>query len=75
MTWYVKVNHYSGGESVVAVKESKEDAQSVADLYNHQYQSTNYYIEAYDPDKVWVWPTRKQMKDLLKLRKELDGRP
>lgn len=45
LEWLVKVKHYRGGESVIADFDSKWEANSFAELKNHEYQTDNYYVE------------------------------
>lgn len=59
MSWIVKRKHYGGGESVVAHKCTKEEAQARADEYNLQYQTDNYIVEEYSSAKAGIgfgWP-------------------
>lgn len=46
--WVTKVRRNGGGTSVLDVASSKEKAQALADEFNEQYQTDNYYIEKYD---------------------------
>lgn len=56
--WLVKVARYGGGESVVAIMGTRSAAEAEAAWWNAQYQSDNYYVEAWDKEKVgdWSWP-------------------
>lgn len=69
--WLVKVNHYRGGESVVAYRGDKVEAQALADYYNSVYQADNYYIEEWDKDKAGLFNrTSEVYLDLLKKFKD-----
>lgn len=46
--WLVKVRHYRGGTSVVAIYDNEADAIWTAGHYNRRYQSNNYYVERYE---------------------------
>lgn len=48
--WLVKRNQPA--ESIMAIFDTEEEAQERADLYNFNYQTDNYYVEAYDPQKA-----------------------
>lgn len=51
-SWCVKVRRYSGGESVIDSNLTKVEAKRIADNYNYEYQSDNYYVEEWDPSKI-----------------------
>lgn len=42
----VKVHRNGGGTSILDISE-KDKAQTLADEFNEQYQTDNYYIEPY----------------------------
>lgn len=46
--WVTKVRRYGGGSSILDVASTKDKAQALADEFNQQYQTDNYYIEKYD---------------------------
>lgn len=48
--WYVKVKRYGGGESVIAIRDTKEEADEVADGMNTSYMTDAYYAEPFNPD-------------------------
>lgn len=48
--WVTKVRRYDGGYSILDVL-TKEKAQALADEFNAQYQTDNYYIEKYDKER------------------------
>jgi predicted RNase H-like nuclease (RuvC/YqgF family) len=45
--WVTKVKRRDGGYSILEVA-SEEKAQALADEFNEQHQTDNYYIEKYD---------------------------
>lgn len=45
--WVCKVRRNGGGYSILDVASTKEKAQALADEFNEQYQTDNYYIEPY----------------------------
>lgn len=49
--WVCKVRRYGGGTSILDVASTKAQAQALADEFNTQYQTDNYYIERYDPER------------------------
>lgn len=73
-SWVVKRRQYTGGESIVAIKTSKEEAQARADEYNLQYQTDNYFIEEYSTEKAAEWPSVDVAKKFAKkfLQKIID---
>lgn len=48
--WVTKVKRNGGGYSILDVLP-KEQAQALADEFNEQYQTDNYFIEKYDEAK------------------------
>lgn len=48
--WVTKVRRNGGGTSILDVASTKEKAQALADEFNEQYQTDNYYIEKYDEE-------------------------
>lgn len=46
--WVCKVRRNGGGTSILDVASTKEKAQALADEFNFQYQTDNYYIEPYN---------------------------
>jgi hypothetical protein len=46
--WVTKVRRNGGGTSILDVASTKAKAQALADEFNEQYQTDNYYIEKYD---------------------------
>lgn len=46
--WVTKVRRNGGGTSILDVASTKAQAQALADEFNEQYQTDNYYIEKYD---------------------------
>lgn len=48
--WVAKVKRYDGGYSILDVLP-KEEAQALADEFNAQYQTDNYYVEKYDKER------------------------
>ena len=74
-TYVVKVAHYPGGESVVMWEVTKETAQTIADNYNSQYQTDNYYIEKYDPEKQkgWLGDWRRVGRDIAGTGRSMDA--
>ena len=49
--WVTKVRRNGGGYSILDVASTKEKAQALADEFNEQYQTDNYYIEPYVKEK------------------------
>lgn len=49
-SWVCKVRRNGGGTSIIDVASTKEKAQALADEFNTQYQTDNYYIERYDEE-------------------------
>lgn len=48
--WVTKVRRNGGGTSIIDIKSTEDEAQALADEFNAQYQTDNYYIEPYDED-------------------------
>lgn len=46
--WAFKVRRNGGGTSILDIASTKAKAQALADEFNAQYQTDNYYIEKYD---------------------------
>lgn len=46
--WVCKVRRNGGGTSILDVVSTKAKAQALADEFNTQYQTDNYYIEPYE---------------------------
>jgi len=44
--WVVKVKRNGGGYSIIDITD-KETAQALADKFNTEYQTDNYYIQAF----------------------------
>lgn len=55
MKWLAKVKRYGGGESVVGIFKTRDEACDEVDRCNRDYQSNIYYVEEYDPAKS-EWP-------------------
>ena len=49
--WVTKVRRNGGGTSILDVASTKEKAQALADEFNEQYQTDNYFIEKYDEER------------------------
>ena len=49
--WVCKVRRNGGGTSILDIASTKAKAQALADEFNTQYQTDNYYIEPYDPER------------------------
>lgn len=47
-SWVCKVRRNGGGTSILDVASTKEKAQALADEFNTQYQTDNYFIEPYN---------------------------
>ena len=60
----VKRRHYGGGESVVAWRVTEQAARILAAAKNTEYQTDNYFVEAYDPSKVVGWSTNIERSGL-----------
>jgi hypothetical protein len=61
---YVKLAR--GDWETVLGTGTKEECKAQADALNEQYQTDEYYVEAYDSEKVWKMPTREQIEKILK---------
>lgn len=48
--WYVKVRRYGGGESVIAVRDTQDEADGVAASMNEAYMTDAYYAEPFNPE-------------------------
>lgn len=51
-SFLAKVKHYRGGDSVISRWDSRQEAQDVVDSFNEMYQTDNYYVEVYNPQKA-----------------------
>lgn len=54
MTRYVVKQRYP--DSIMSIHKFKIDAEARRDELNHAYQTDNYYVEPYDPQKAATWP-------------------
>ena len=57
--WLVKQHHGPNydHESVIARYPTKAVAENRAEIFNSVYQTDEYYVEAWDAEKVKGWPT------------------
>lgn len=55
MTWLVKIRRYDGGDSVFQRVATKSYADTIAEVWNKNYQTDTYYVEAFKPEKM-EWP-------------------
>jgi hypothetical protein len=63
-THLVKITR-TGWESVLGAGTLDQCTAQAAAL-NEQYQTDEYYVEAFDPEKVWKMPTRAELRKFIK---------
>lgn len=49
--WVVIAKRYGGGTSVIDISENKETAEKLAEEFNTHYQTDNYFVRKYEPER------------------------
>lgn len=62
--WLLKRRRYDGSDTVITRYSIKAEAEADRDMLNKGYQSEQYYVESYDPEKAKGFTSDTVIHDL-----------